>query len=93
MVSTFDTAPLTRTASNYQLPILAAPKNSMKSQRLLESYFEKFSNDPIQLKPFDPESKRRAMAYGEKLDILLARFSLHAKLFGSKLPSCPFLYP
>ncbi len=55
----------------------------MKPDRYPESYFEKISNDPIELRPFDPESKRSALAYGERLDVLLSPFFLHAELFGS----------
>ncbi len=55
----------------------------MKADRYPESYFEKLSNDPIVLKPFDPESKRSAKAYGTQLDTLLSQFSVHAELFGS----------
>jgi hypothetical protein len=55
----------------------------MKADRLPDAYFEKLSNDPVVLKPFDPESKRFARAYGNKLDALLSQFSVHAELFGS----------
>jgi GrpB-like predicted nucleotidyltransferase (UPF0157 family) len=55
----------------------------MKADRYPESYFEKISNDPIVLKPFDSESKRAALEYGERLDTLLSPFFLHAELFGS----------
>ena len=55
----------------------------MKADRLPDSYFEKFPNDPVVLKPFDPESKRSAKAYGNKLDVLLSQFSAYAELFGS----------
>jgi hypothetical protein len=55
----------------------------MKPDRYPEAYFENLSNDPVLLKPFDPESKRSALAYGNKLASLLSRFSLHAELFGS----------
>jgi GrpB-like predicted nucleotidyltransferase (UPF0157 family) len=55
----------------------------MKADRYPESYFEKLSTDPILLKPFDPESKRNALAYGKELNILLSPFSVHAELFGS----------
>ncbi len=55
----------------------------MKADRLPDVYFEKLSNDPVILKPFDPESKRFAKVYGNKLDALLSQFSVHAELFGS----------
>lgn len=55
----------------------------MKADRLPDVYFEKLSNDPVVLKPFDPESKRFAKIYGNKLDTLLSQFSIHAELFGS----------
>ena len=55
----------------------------MKADRLPDAYFEKLSNDPVVLKPFDPESKRFAKFYGNKLDALLSQFSVHAELFGS----------
>jgi hypothetical protein len=55
----------------------------MKADRLPDSYFEKLSNDPVVLKPFDPESKRSAKVYGDKLDALLSQFSVQAELFGS----------
>ena len=55
----------------------------MKADRLPDVYFEKLSNDPVILRPFDPESKRCAIVYANKLDALLSQFSLHAELFGS----------
>ena len=55
----------------------------MKADRLSNEYFEKLSNDPVVLKPFDPESKRFAKIYSNKLDSLLSQFSVHAELFGS----------
>jgi GrpB-like predicted nucleotidyltransferase (UPF0157 family) len=55
----------------------------MKADRYPEPFFEKLSNDPIDLKPFDPKSKSAALGYGERLDTLLAPFSVHAELFGS----------
>ena len=55
----------------------------MKADRLPDVYFEKLSNDPVILKPFNPESKRFARVYGNQLDALLSPFSVHAELFGS----------
>jgi hypothetical protein len=55
----------------------------MKADRLPDAYFEKLSNDPVVLKPFDPESKRAAKVYGKKLNALLSQFSVQAELFGS----------
>ena len=55
----------------------------MKADRLPNVYFEKLSNDPVVLKPFDPESKRAARVYGNKLSALLSQFSVQAGLFGS----------
>ena len=55
----------------------------MKADRLPDSDFEKLPNDPVVMMPFNPESKRAAKAYGDKLDALLSPFSVHAELFGS----------
>jgi hypothetical protein len=55
----------------------------MRANRLPDSDFEKLSNDPVIIIPFDPESKRAAKAYGDMLDALLSPFSIYAELFGS----------
>ena len=55
----------------------------MKADRLPDSDFEKLPNDSVAMIPFDPESKRAAKTYGNKLDALLSPFSVHAELFGS----------
>lgn len=55
----------------------------MKADRLPDSDFEKLPNDPVAMMSFNPESKRAAKAYGEKLDALLSPLSVHAELFGS----------
>ena len=55
----------------------------MKADRYPESYFEKLSDDPIQLKAFDPESKRAALKYGKELDHMVSPYSVRAELFGS----------
>jgi hypothetical protein len=55
----------------------------MKADRLPDSDFEKLPNDPVAMMSFNPESKRAARAYGDKLDALLSPFSVHAELFGS----------
>jgi hypothetical protein len=55
----------------------------MKADRFPDAYFETLSNDPVVLKPFNPESKRLAKLYGDKLDVLLSPYSVHAELFGS----------
>lgn len=55
----------------------------MKADRLSHSDFEKLPNDPVVMMPFNPESKRAARTYGDKLDALLSPFSVHAELFGS----------
>ena len=55
----------------------------MKADRLPDVYFDKLSNDPVILKPFDPDSKAAAKVYGNKLDALLSQFSVRVELFGS----------
>src|SRR5258708_24834913 len=55
----------------------------MKADRWTDAFLEKFSNDPVVLKPFDPESKVAAKVYGNKLSALLSQFSVQAELFGS----------
>jgi hypothetical protein len=55
----------------------------MKPDRLQDSDLENLSNDPVVMIPFNPESKRAAKMYGNKLDAMLSPFSVHAELFGS----------
>jgi hypothetical protein len=55
----------------------------MKPQRRPKEDFEKMSEQPIAIQPFDPESKRRAQAYCQVLNDLLAPLSTTAELFGS----------
>jgi GrpB-like predicted nucleotidyltransferase (UPF0157 family) len=55
----------------------------MKADRLQDSDLEKLSNAPVVIIPFNPESKQAAKVYGNKLDTMLAPFSVQAELFGS----------
>ena len=55
----------------------------MKPQRRPKEDFERLSEQPIEIKPFDPESKRRSQAYCEELNRLLAPLGASAELFGS----------
>jgi hypothetical protein len=55
----------------------------MKPQRRPKDSIDRLPEEPVALKPFDPESKRRALAYGEELDRLLAPYGASAELFGS----------
>jgi GrpB-like predicted nucleotidyltransferase (UPF0157 family) len=55
----------------------------MKADRRPDAYFEKFTTAPVVMLPFDPENKRAAKAYGERLNTVLAPFSARAELFGS----------
>ena len=55
----------------------------MKPDRLQDSDLEKLPNAPMIIIPFNPESKRAAKAYGNKLDAMLSPYSAYAELFGS----------
>jgi hypothetical protein len=55
----------------------------MKAQRLPREHFDKLSDKPIEIKPFDPESKRQSYQYLETLNEILPPFGASAELFGS----------
>lgn len=55
----------------------------MKVERKPREYFNKFSDKPVKIKPFDPESKQQALHYLARLNDLLVPFGLTAELFGS----------
>ena len=45
--------------------------------------YEKFSTRPVPIRPFDPESKRAALAYGARLNEQLVPTGVAAELHGS----------
>lgn len=45
--------------------------------------YEKFSLQPVPIRPFDPDSKRAAIAYGARLNERLATTGVGAELHGS----------
>jgi hypothetical protein len=55
----------------------------MQAERLPDTFFDNIPNQPVAIKPFDPDSKRRSQAYCDKLTALLAPFGSAAELFGS----------
>jgi GrpB-like predicted nucleotidyltransferase (UPF0157 family) len=55
----------------------------MKIQRMPDSFYERYSENPVAIKPFEPLEKQRALAYGVQLDRLLAPHGVSAELFGS----------
>jgi hypothetical protein len=55
----------------------------MKPQRRSREEIERLSEQPIEIKPFDPESKPRSLAYCAELNRLLAPLGASAELFGS----------
>ncbi len=55
----------------------------MKPQRRPIEDIERRSTEPIELMPFDPAIKQRAIAYGQDLSKHLAPFGAAAELFGS----------
>jgi GrpB-like predicted nucleotidyltransferase (UPF0157 family) len=55
----------------------------MKPQRRPPEFFDRLSEQPIELKTFDPAGKQRASTYCAQLNQLLAPFHATAELFGS----------
>src|SRR4051812_40515291 len=45
--------------------------------------YEQFSTRPVPIRPFDPESRRAALAYGARLNERLALTGVAAELHGS----------
>ncbi len=48
-----------------------------------EDFYDRYSESPVEIKPFDPLSKQRALVYGEQLNQFLAPYGVSAELFGS----------
>ena len=55
----------------------------MKVERLPKEYFNRFSENPVEIRPFDPGSKKQSYHYLETLNEILAPFEASAELFGS----------
>ncbi len=55
----------------------------MKSKPMPESYFQQISEEPLELHPFDPDSKRRALEYRRTLELRLNKFKVPVELHGS----------
>jgi len=55
----------------------------MKVERLPREYFNRFSENPVDIRPFDPDSKKQSYGYLEILNKLLSPFEASAELFGS----------
>lgn len=55
----------------------------MKIPRLPATYYDRYSETPVEIKPFDPVSKQRALVYGLQLGQILAPHGVTAELFGS----------
>ena len=55
----------------------------MRVERGKPEEYDKFSTRPVPIRPFDPDSKRAALAYGARLDEQLASAGVAAELHGS----------
>ncbi len=55
----------------------------MRVERGKPEDYEKFSTRPVPIRPFDPDSKRAALAYGARLNERLASTGVAAELHGS----------
>ncbi len=55
----------------------------MKIQRMPVTFYDRYSETPVAIKPFDPLSKQRALVYGARLNQALAPHGVSAELFGS----------
>ncbi len=55
----------------------------MRVERGKPEDYDKFSTRPVPIRPFDPDSKRAALAYGVRLDERLASTGVAAELHGS----------
>ena len=55
----------------------------MRVERGKPEEYEKFSTRPVPIRPFDPDSKRAALAYGARLNERLASTGVAAELHGS----------
>jgi hypothetical protein len=58
-------------------------EEAMNVERKPREHFNKFSDKPVEIKPFDPASKRQALQYLASLNDLLAPLGVSAELFGS----------
>lgn len=52
-------------------------------KRYTKKFFEAIAEEPVVIKPFDPETKKIAQKYKMRLDKLLSRFNLKAEVKGS----------
>lgn len=55
----------------------------MQVERFPPEHYDKIAETPVTLHPFDPESKRAALAYGAQLNRVLEPLGVKAELFGS----------
>ena len=55
----------------------------MRVERGKPEDYEQFSTRPVPIRPFDPDSKRAALAYGARLNERLASTGVAAELHGS----------
>ena len=55
----------------------------MKVERKSREHFNRLTEKPVEIKPFDPESKRQASFYLAGLNDILAPLGVSAELFGS----------
>lgn len=58
-------------------------KNLSRYKKYTEKFFQKIPDVPVDIKPFEPETKQIAQRYKKLLDRLLARFGLTAQIRGS----------
>jgi hypothetical protein len=55
----------------------------MKVERQPREHYNTFADKPVEIRPFDPESKQQAFHYLANLDDILAPFGVSAELHGS----------
>lgn len=55
----------------------------MKITRQPKEYYDRFADKPVEIQPFDPESKRQSSRYLATLNAVLAPFGVSAELHGS----------
>jgi GrpB-like predicted nucleotidyltransferase (UPF0157 family) len=58
-------------------------QENMKVRRLPREHFNKLADEPIEIRPFDPECKQQSFRYLAKLNEILAPLEVSAELFGS----------
>jgi hypothetical protein len=58
-------------------------QESMKVRRMPREHFHKLADEPVEIRPFDPESKQQSFRYLANLNEILSALEVSAELFGS----------